>query len=103
MVKTKPIAKASQIDYIAFFKTYYRNLAKQHPRWTTQQISSVIKLLWKKRKNQGKSLRKNNGKLRTSKPLSGRRYFRKVKNLDGLEAKIKWRLLPYECRIYWKH
>lgn len=28
VVKTKPIAKATQSDYIAFFKTYYRNLAK---------------------------------------------------------------------------
>jgi len=63
----------------------------------------VIKLLWKKRKNQGKSLRKRDGKLRTSKPLSGRRYFRRVKQLSGLEAKIKWRLLPYECKNYWKH
>lgn len=63
----------------------------------------MIKLLWKKRKNQGKSLRKTNGRLRTSKPLSGRRYFRRVKNLDGLEAKIKWRLLPYECKMFWKH
>jgi len=60
-------------------------------------------LLWKKRKNKGKSLRKQDGKLRTSKPLSGRRYFRRVKQLTGLEAKIKWRLLPHESKIYWKH
>ena len=101
-IKTKQIAKPSQSDYITFFKTYYRNLGKEHPRWTTQQISSVIKLLWKKRKNQGKSLKKN-GRLRTSKPLSGRRYFRKVKNLDGIEARIRWRLLPREGKIYWNN
>lgn len=81
--KTKQISKPSQSDYISFFKTYYRNLAQQHPRWTTQQISTVIKLLWKKRKNQGKSLRKSDGRLRTSKPLSGRRYFRRVRRLEG--------------------
>jgi hypothetical protein len=102
-IKTKQIAKPSQSDYISFFKTYYRNLGKEHPRWTTQQISSVIKLLWRKRKNQGKSLRKTNGKLRTSKPISGRRYFRKVRHLDGAEAKIKWRILPYETKQYWSN
>ena len=84
LVKTKQITKNSQTDYITFFKSYYRNLSKQHPRWTTQQIASVIKLLWKKRKNAGKSLRKNDGRLRTTKPISGRRYFRKIRRLDGL-------------------
>ncbi len=78
-------------------------MRNQHPRWTTQQIASTIKLLWRKKKSRGKSLRKTDGRLRTSKPLSGRVFFRKVKNLDGLEAKIKWRMLPFEVKIYWKH
>jgi hypothetical protein len=43
-------------------------------------------------------LRKRDGKLRTSKPLSGRRYFRKIKGLDRKEANIKWRLLPRESK-----
>ena len=101
--KTKQIGKPSQGDYISFFKKYYNSLSQEHPRWTTQQISSVIKLLWKKKKNQGKSLRKSDRQLRTSKPLSGRRYFRRVRHLDGTEAKIKWRLLPYEGKTYWGH
>lgn len=103
VIKNKPISKASHGDYITFFKKFYQSLRNEHPRWSTQQIASTIKLLWRKRKTQGKSLRKRDGRLRTSKPLSGRRYFRKVKNLDGLEAKIRWRLLPYESKIYWKH
>lgn len=94
-VKTKQITKHSQSDYISFFKVHYRKMANEHPRWNTQQISSLIRLLWKKKKNGRKSLRQWNGKLRTSKPLSGRRYFRKIKNLDSTVAKLKWRLLPY--------
>lgn len=58
-------------------------MAKEHPRWNTQQIASIIKLEWKKHKNQGKSLRRNDGKIRTTKPLTGRKYFRKAKGLDG--------------------
>ena len=62
----------------------------------------MIKLLWRKRKNTGKSLRKTDKKLRKTKALSPKKYFRKVKQLDGYEAKAKWSLLPIECKIYWK-
>ncbi len=46
VVKTKPISKPTQSDYISFFKHHYKTLAKDHQRWTTAQITKVIKLLW---------------------------------------------------------
>ena len=99
-LKTKPIAKP-QGDYIQFFKFHYKSLAQQHRRWSNKQIVSVIKLLWKKKKSQGKGLRKRDGRLRTSKPLSGRKYFRKTRQLSGWVAFEKWKRLPLESKHYW--
>lgn len=77
LVKTKPISKPTQSDYISFFKHHYATLSRQHKRWTTPQLTKVIKLLWLKSKKQGRSLKRRDGKLRTTKPISGRRYFRR--------------------------
>lgn len=79
----KPITKASKSDYISFFKTQYQRLSKEHKRWTTQQIASVVKLLWKKRKGDTKVQRRRENKLRSKKPISGRRMFRKIRGLTG--------------------
>ena len=81
--KTKVIEKSSKNDYVNFFKHHYSRLSKEHKRWTTQQISSVIKLLWRKTKGESKGLRKRDGRLRSKKPISGRKHFRKVRNLTG--------------------
>ncbi len=39
--KTKKIVKT---DYITFYKQKYEKLHEEHPRWTSRQISSIIKL-----------------------------------------------------------
>ncbi len=96
--KTKPISKpTTQHDYIDFFKHYYKKLSSEHRRWTTSQITKVIKLLWKKSKHPKKTLKRTIG-LRSLKPLSGRRFFRKSKRLSAFESKILWKQLPYESK-----
>lgn len=102
-VKSRAIAKASKSDYVSFFKHHYQRLTKEHKRWTTQQIASVIKLLWKKKKGDTKTLRRKDGKLRTSKPVSGRRYFRRFKHLTAAEANEAWKRLPFESRNLWTY
>jgi hypothetical protein len=101
--KTKPIGKHhTQSDYITFFKHHYKNLASQHKRWTTTQITKVIRLLWQKSKKT-KTLRRRDGQIRTSKPLSGRRFFRKIKNLSSKVAKHLWVRLPLESKKIWEN
>jgi hypothetical protein len=100
--KTHPISKAvSKSDYISFFKYHYTKLSKEHKRWSTQQITKVVRLLWKKKKGDTKTLRRKDGKLRTSKPLSGRRYFRKIRHLTGSDATNYWKQFPLETRNHW--
>ena len=96
--KTKPIAKPTKTDYIAFFKYHYAKLSREHKRWTTPQLTKVIKLMWQKSKREGKGLRKKDGRLRITKPMTGRRYFRRVKKVSGFEAKMIWRQLPLESK-----
>ena len=98
--KTRSILKASREDYVSFYKFHYKKLKGEHNRWSTTQITSVIKLLWKKKKAVSKG-RKVGGKLRTTKSLSGRRYFRKVRRLSGHEATFLWRNMPVETRNHW--
>mgnify|MGYP000262378080 CR=1 FL=1 len=100
--KTRPIIKASKEDYVSFYKYHYKKLKGEHKRWTTTQITSVIRLLWKKKKSTTKG-RKVGGKLRTTKPISGRRHFRKVRRLSAHEATFLWKHMPIETRNYWSH
>ena len=64
--KTRPILKASQEDYVGFYKYHYKKLKEEHKRWTTTQITSVIKLIWKKKKKVALKSR-NNSKIRKNK------------------------------------
>lgn len=36
-------------EYHNFFKYYHDRLTAEHPRWSTPQITTIIKLLWRKR------------------------------------------------------
>jgi len=38
--------------YLQFFKYYYERLTSEHSRWNSTQITTIIKLLWKKRTKQ---------------------------------------------------
>lgn len=103
LVKSKGIVKTSRSEYLSFFKHHYAKLKKEHKRWSTNQISTVIKLLWKKKKGNNKTLRRRDGRLRTSKPLSGRRFFRKVRHLSGVDATFYWKRMPIETRNSWNN
>lgn len=101
VTKTKKIVKT---DYITFYKSTYEKLHAEHPRWTPLQISGIIKLKWKKEKNVFKRTGKTSSKLgtrRTSKILSGFRYYRKYRGLGAKECLNKWRRFPFETKNHW--
>ena len=66
--------------YLQFYKYYFERLSTEHPRWNATQITTIIKLLWKKRMRQGKRgdfskrIRKGGEKV-----VSGWQYYRKIK------------------------
>lgn len=101
IVTTKKISKSPKTrkeQYLSFFKYYYERLASEHPRWTKMQISTIIKLLWRKRAKAGSGTRS------TVKGLSGRQLYRRVKESEGfLREQIKqmWKGLPHESKKYW--
>lgn len=86
------------MDYISFFKHHFAKLSAEHSKWAVPQVTSIVKLLWKKKKQSSKG---TTHKLRATKPLSGRRYFRKVKHMTAEEGVRTWKRLPLESRILW--
>lgn len=62
------------------------------------QISTIIKLLWRKRAKAGSGTRSS------VKGLSGRQLYRRIKESEGyLREQIKqmWKSLPHESKKYW--
>ena len=87
-------------EYLTFYKYYYERLGAEHPRWTKNQIATIIKLLWRKR---NKTSRRDTSRIR--KGLSGYQLFRRTKEGDGFirdQIKAMWRALPIESKRYWK-
>lgn len=37
-------------DYLKFYKFYYDKNKSNHPSWTPRQITTIVSLLWKKKK-----------------------------------------------------
>jgi hypothetical protein len=104
VAKTKKIIKKGTQDYIKFYQLRYNKLHSQHPRWTPKQISSIIKLEWKKEKSSGRSKTLKSGRLGTRKPgktLSGYRFYRKYRGLTWRECVKKWLRFPHETKVYW--
>jgi hypothetical protein len=66
-------------DFLNFYKYYQERLIAEHPRWTNSQISTIIKLLW--RKKISKRTRRNSI---TSKGLTGRQLYNRSKLKEGL-------------------
>lgn len=102
--KTKKIEKPTApttSDYITFYRIRYAKLHSQHPRWTPKQISSIIKLEWRKEK--GKRTRKvvKAGTRRVRKVLSGRIFYRRYRGFTAKETNYKWLHFPYETKVYW--
>lgn len=97
--ESKPKSRAE--DYHTFFKYYHDRLNAEHPRWTSLQISTIIKLLWKKR-----NLKDPKKKKRIIKRvLSGRQFYTRTKLSEGFpkeQIKQLWRALPFESKKYWQ-
>ena len=73
--KTKLIKKRSKREeYLNFYKYYFERLGAEHPRWSKNQINTIIKLLWRKRTKTSKRT-STGGK----KGLSGRQLYRRDK------------------------
>lgn len=100
--KSKKIGKAGGQDYTQFYKLRYAKLHALHPRWTSKQISSIIRLEWKKEKKNFKGVRK--AKLGTRKPakiLSGYKFYRRYRGFSAKESIKRWVHFPYETKVYW--
>lgn len=93
--------KTKSDEYINFYKYYHDRLRVEHPRWTTPQITTIIKLLWKKR-----NLKKQKTQVGIpAKGLSGRQLYNRTKQSEGfLKEQIKqlWKALPHESKKYWQ-
>ena len=89
-------------EYLKFFKFYYDKLSVEHRRWSASQISTIIKLLWKKKLATDKAAVKASLRAPISrKKKSGRMTFRKNYGYSGIEALERWKQLPTETRRYW--
>lgn len=108
----KPIQKKTSrkaLNYITFYKFHRASLTHQHPRWTPNQITVIIKMMWKKekassRKNTNRKSRAGtNGKSQAGmkKILSGRVTLRRFRNINFIQAKNIWKRLPFESKMMW--
>lgn len=97
--KNKKSNSLGKNDYLAFFKHYYAKYKKEHEKWSSDQISKMISLLWAKRKKQYRVGRSKKEKIvKPKNVLSGKRLFRKVNKLNAEEANSQWSRLPRESR-----
>ena len=103
--KRKRIVKQDKLprtEYLKFFKFYYEKLSGEHRRWSANQISTIIKLLWKKKLVSDKAASKASLRAPIAKTRSsGRMAFRKNYGYSGVEATERWKQLPSETRRYW--
>lgn len=63
-------------------------------------MTTIIKLLWRKRQTNSQKRRKSV----SSKSLSGRQLYNRTKVSEGLlreQVRELWRALPHECKVYW--
>lgn len=92
------------LDYITFYRFHRSSLIQQHPRWTSNQITVIVKMLWQKEKAKRSMSRSMKGKSQVGamrKKLSGRVTFKRFRNLNFNQAKSIWRHLPFESKIMW--
>jgi hypothetical protein len=88
-------ANSRNYQYISFYKYYYS-------RWSPAQIVQIIKLEWKKRRQQAKSkkiAKKVTLHVKRQKQVSGKVFFGKSKLLDHKLRDKMWRRLPFESRV----
>ena len=100
-----PRAESKVLEYRSFYKYYYNNLKEEHPNWTSSKITTIISLLWKKKKL---ALRfeseEETVKEVCERILSGKDAFREAKRHDGTniqEIDKLWSRLPVEAKRKW--
>lgn len=96
--KLEKETKRKESEYLTFFKYYYSRLSSEHPRWTSGEITTIIKLLWKKRSMTPHRKQRKTIIDGTFKPVSGRVMYRREKQANGLnieQIKLLWKLLPF--------
>jgi hypothetical protein len=71
-LKPKPVTKNE--DYITFYKYYHDRLRIEHPRWNNGQITTIIRLLWKKR-----GVEQTKRPAAQSKAVTGRQLYSRTK------------------------
>jgi hypothetical protein len=84
--KRKRIAKQEKqprTEYLKFFKFYYDKLSSEHKRWNANQISTIIKLLWKKKLTTDKKASRSIRAPASKRRVSGRMAFRRAYNYTG--------------------
>lgn len=72
---------------MSFYRFYYQQLMKEHPNWTPNRATIIIKLLWRKRKAEFTKKETVTRMKKAPMKLSARKHFRKVKGLSASEAK----------------
>jgi hypothetical protein len=97
---TKTIRKADNPkDYINFYKFYLAKFRMQHPNWSSNQTTIIIKLMWRKR-----CLGYKSKKIREAKPKTARQAFgieQRKRGYHLTQIKQAWRHLPVESRVLW--
>lgn len=94
--------KEPRTEYLKFFRFYYDKLTVEHPRWSSNQISTIIKLLWKKKSiTEKKAAKTGLAAPRERKSISGRMAFRKAHGYSAIEAYERWKQLTRESKKYW--
>ncbi len=67
-------------EYLKFYKFYYDKMKTEHSNWTSDQITKIVSLIWKKKKNQDKmpSAKSASGATsrRSTKPLTAKDAFK---------------------------
>jgi hypothetical protein len=102
--KSKKIGKPPKTAYIKFYKDHFVYHKKKHSRWGSDKISKIIKLEWRKYKQDRKVQKKERGIVNIKKRrfVSGRVFFRKAKGFNAVECLKKWKRFPYETKVHWR-
>jgi hypothetical protein len=95
------------LSYISFYNYHYSRLLKEHQGWKANQITQIIKLLWKRRIRLVKKMENIKQKkvkiIRRN--MTGRKFFINLKIRDGLTRETllpMWKRFPRETRNMYK-
>ena len=90
----RKIWKLGRRDYLTFFKHYFEEFRREHPKWNQKQISYTIGLLWRKRKLQYRLRLPRPKQPKPAARVSGRALFKLQNKLAGPHLAARWNILP---------